>query len=225
MSYKNFFYFDIETASEYPTFSDFIKNDERGANLFSKKCENFRKYESGWEKPVDETYLEKASLYPEFSKIICLSWGMFTNEGEMKIGSIIDDDEIALLKRITKVFTRASDLRRTYCGFNVKQFDIPFIVKRIYKHNIELPISLNFLDLKPWELNVKDLYEVWKGTGKTSANLEEVCYCLNINSPKIIMSGENVHDYYWNRNDIKSISSYCEDDVVSIIEICKKLKL
>lgn len=222
--YKDYFFFDIETTSNYPSLFDFKLDDQRGAELFIKKCEKLKKYPSSeWVGlSCDQLYVEKSPLLPEFGKIICMSFGMFTND-QKHIMSIIDDDEKKLMEKISRVISKASNSKKKLCGFNIKSFDIPWVVRKLYKYEIDLPKILDFAGLKPWEIQVTDLLEIWKGTGKYNTTLDEVAYELNIDSPKKNISGENIHEYYWFKKDINSIMNYCEGDVDCIINITQKL--
>lgn len=225
MSYKNFFYFDIETTSKFPSFFDFGMDDPRGRDLFVKKYDSMKKFESDWNRPIEDVYIDKAPLLPEYGKIICMSFGMFTDSGEKKIMTIIEKDEKSTLEKMVKILNRANATKRYLCGFNIKYFDLPFIIKKLYKYDIEIPNSLNFIGVKPWEIFINDIYDIWKGLGRNGATLDEVTYELDIPSPKSIMNGEDVYNYYWEKRDTKSISQHCENDVEAIIQIAEKLKL
>ena len=224
MSYKNYFYFDIETTTKKQTFFDFRLDDERGGNLFLKKYETMKLVDSSWNKPIEDAFIDKAPLIPEYGKIICMSFGMFKDD-KKSIMTLVEDDEEALLRRIAKIFNRAGETKRFLCGFNIKIFDIPFLVKKFYKYEIEIPQCLNFIGAKPWEINVTDISDVWKGMGRNGSSLDEVTYELDIPSPKTIMNGNEVYDYYWDKKDTKSIIGHCEQDVDAIIQVTEKLKL
>lgn len=224
MAYKNFFYFDIETTSKSPTLFDLKLEDERGYDLFLRKYELMKKFDSDWNRPIEDVYVDKAPLLPEFGKIICMSFGLFKDDVKT-IMTIVEDDEETLMKRITKIFIRASETGKTLCGFNVKLFDLPFIIKKMYKYNIDIPLSLNFVNAKPWEIYIKDISDIWKGIGKSGASLDEVTYELDLPSPKKTMKGEEVHFYYWTKKDKKSIIDHCELDVAALIQVAEKLKL
>jgi len=222
--YKDYFFFDIETTSKKPTLMDLKLDDPYGAELFIKKCEKLKKYpNSEWvDIPCEDLYIEKSSILPEFGKIICMSFGMFSDD-QKHVMTIIEEDEEKLMQRIAKVFTRAG--KRRLCGFNIKSFDIPWIVRKLYKYNIDIPSNINFYGVKPWEMNIVDLLETWKGTGKYNMTLEEIAYDIGIENPKKLMSGNEVHEYYWFKKDIKSIMNYCESDINCIIQIADKLKM
>jgi len=223
MAYKNFFYLDIETTSKFSSIFDLKLDDERGYELFIKKCESMKKFDPEWNKPADELYIEKAPLLPEYGRIICMSFGMFTDE-KKNIMTIVEDDEEVLLRRVAKIITRAGQSKRPICGYNLKIFDIPWIIKKMYKYEIYVPLNLNFTILKPWEINVFDIADIWKGIGKSISSLDEVLYDLEIPSKKII-KGEDVQEFYWTKKDTKTIVAKCENDVNNIIQIAEKLKL
>lgn len=222
--YTNFFYFDIETTSKSPTLFDLKLDDERGHDLFVRKYEMMKKFDPEWNRPIEDVYMDKSPLIPEYGKIICMSFGMFKDD-KKNIMTIAEDDEETQLNRMTKVFNKASGNKKYLCGFNVKGFDIPFTIKKLYKYNIEIPYSLSFQNLKPWEINVTDISEIWKGIGKTGASLDEVTYELGLPSPKSTMKGEEVFNYYWNKRDMKSIITHCEKDVDALMSISQRLKI
>jgi len=222
--YTNYFYFDIETTTKSPSFFDFKLDDTRGAELFSRKKETYSRFDNEWSGDIDKIYMEKGPLLPEYSKIICMSFGIYKDD-ILKTGIIMGQSEDVLLKRMIRVFVRACELKKTFAGFNIRGFDIPFIIKKLYKYNIDIPTCLNYQGLKPWEINILDISETWKGLGKNGASLSEVAYELGIPEPKIQMQGEEVFDYYWNKKDLDSIAQKCESDVNTTIEIAKKLKI
>jgi hypothetical protein len=199
-------------------------DDVRGANLFVKKAEEIRKFDTGWSGELDDVFINKAPLLPEYGRIICMSFGMF-KDGELKTGVIVDSDEKEMLKRMVRVFSRAAELKRTYAGFNIKLFDLPFIIKKLYKYDIDVPICLDFRALKPWEIIMVDLMETWKGTGRYGSSLREVAYELNVAEPDTSMTGADIYDLYWNKKDITTIAKKCENDVIMSIEIAKILKI
>lgn len=221
--FKDFFFFDIETVSKYNTFFDFKLEDERGANLFFKRYEKMKLFEKDWDLPIDQVYQQKASLLPEYGKIVCLSFGIYSND-KKTIMTIIEEDEATLMLRIQKIFDRASKAKKYLCGFNIKSFDIPWIIRKMYKYNVDIPRCLNFNGLKPWEINITDLIEVWKGTGRNNSTLEEIVYDLDLSTNKTI-SSKDIHDYYWNKKDKNSIIAKCENDIDDMINMAERLNL
>jgi predicted PolB exonuclease-like 3'-5' exonuclease len=221
--YKDFFFFDIETVSKYNTFFNFKLEDERGAELFLKKYEKMKLFEKDWDLPIDQVYEQKASLIPEYGRIVCMSFGMFSND-KKTIMTIIEDDEDKLIERIQKIFDRASKAKKFLYGFSVKSFDIPWIVKKMYKYNVDVPRCLNFNGLKPWEISVTDLIDTWKGTGRNTSTLEEIVYDLGLPQGKTI-SSKDIHEYYWFKKDKTSIIAKCENDISDMINIAERLSL
>jgi hypothetical protein len=224
MAYKNFFFFDIETTSKSPSIFDLGMDDKVGAELFRKKYESMKRFDADWNRPIEDVYIDKAPLLPEFGRIVCMYFGMFTDD-KKHLMTLIEEDEEALMRRILKIFIKASQSKRFLCGFNIKAFDIPWIVKKMYKYDIDLPHCLNFATLKPWEINVHDISDIWKGLGKTTASLDEVAYDLGLLNQKKIMNGKEVYDFFWNKQDTTSIMKHCEEDVDTIISVAEKLKL
>lgn len=222
MDYKKLFYFDIETTSRYKSLFDFNLDDKRGHDLFLRKISTMKKFDNSWDQDPEQVYIEKSPLLPEFGKIICMSLGVHV-DNEIKIITIQDDDEKNIINRIIKAFIRASETKKYPCGFNIKGFDLPFIIKKIYQHELELPTCLNFNDLKPWEVNIIDLSDIWKGLGRNTTTLDEVTYMLNIESPKITMTGDEIYSYYWDENNIKLIVEHCEKDVYATIKVAEKI--
>lgn len=222
--YKDFFYFDIETTTKYKDIEDFQKNDLRGYNLFESKCISMGEYDTSWNKPLNLLYQSKASLFPEYGKIICMSFGVYKDD-KIEIRTIFDENEEVLLQKIQKVFIKLMTTNKRLCGFKIKSFDIPWLNRKMYKYGIDIPRIINFSGVKPWEIMAIDLYEIWKGNSNNGATLDEMTYELGIESPKKIMSGKDVYNFYWNHKDMNSIINYCESDVISMIETSKKLKI
>lgn len=221
MSYKKYFYLDIETTSKYQSIFDFRLDDEIGYDIFVKKYESMKRFDNDWNKPIEDVYVEKSPMIPEFAKIICVSFGLISGD---KVMTIYEDDEKKLMSKLHNVLEKASESKKILCGFNIKLFDVPFIIKKFYKHGFTLPQYINFVGLKPWEINILDVAEVWKGFGKNMSSLEEVMYELGIDNNGNI-NGSEVYDYYWNKKDKNSIIKHCEQDIHSVVEIVQRLNL
>ena len=222
--YKDLFYFDIETTTKYKDIVELEKLDPRGYSLFIKKCQSMKEFDISWNEPPKFLYSAKASLFPEYGKIICMSFGVFKDE-KIEIRTLIDENEEKLMQRIQNVFYKLMSTNKRLCGFKIKAFDIPWLNRKMYKYGIDIPRSINFSGLKPWEIVVTDLYEIWKGTSNNGTSLDEMTYELGIESPKKLMSGSDVYHYYWDHKDTESIINYCEADIMSMIESAKKLKV
>jgi hypothetical protein len=220
--YTDFFYFDIETTSKYPDLETLKRKDHRGYDLFLRKCEVFK---DEWKEPYEQLYPMKAPLMAEHGMIVCVSYGIFKN-GVSQIGSFLnrDGDEEALMNNIKKLFDSVGSKKRI-CGYNIKNFDIPWITKKFYKYGLEIPSNINTVDKKPWETWNLDIFDVWKSSGKiqrVNPSMDEVAYDLGIESSKNILNGSKVHEYYWLKKDYDAIMQYCELD---LIEITKRMML
>jgi len=217
--YTDFFFFDIETTSKYSDFKTLQLNDPIGAELFIKKCKRMSDFDDWKGKTVDELYIDKSPLLAEHGKIICLSFGMFKDNKPI-IRTLINDDEEVLMKDVKELFDKVN-FKRKICGYNIKNFDLPWIIRKLYKYDLDIPLNINVVNKKPWETGIIDIYSYFL----KYTSMDEVAYDLSIESSKKNLSGDKVHEYYWVRKDNKSIMNYCEQDVRVLIDIAQKIKL
>jgi len=220
---KNLFYFDIETTGRYPDYITFAKEDLRGAALFETKyLKKSLKDSASWPN-LEESYLKNATLLPEYGQIVCVSMAYYKNE-KLMMTSEHGDDEQQIVYNCASYFNKISDLNMTLCGFNIKGFDMPWMLKKFCKYGIPVPSVLNVFGKKPWEVNVLDLMDTWKGTAFESCTFDELCYMLEIPSPKEgAVRGSNLHKYYWDHLDTTEIAAYCERDVSCLVSAAEKL--
>ncbi len=219
MNYKNLFYFDIETVSKYKDAIEFESIDNRGYKLFLQKIKRKR-----WEGDINTLYIEKGPLIPEYGKIVCVSMAIYVKD-ELRIRSIYDNDEEVLIKKVHKTFSIIST--KTIlgsCGYHIKGFDIPWLNRKMMKYNLKIPNLLKTFNIKPWEMNVFDLAEIWRSNGTLEyVSFDEMLNELNIESPKTDISGGNVNKVYWEENNLIRIKTYCENDVIACVNTAKKL--
>ena len=223
MNYTDLVYFDIETAGEYPDLESFKESDIRGYDLFMRKLDRKSDQFTDWKEDPNIVYINKSPLMPEFGKIVCVSISFFSN-GEQKISSIYNETEDVIIKRVHQIFGKISNQTLLgLCGFFIKGFDIPWINRKMLKYGYHIPKVLKTFNVKPWEMNVVDLAEVWRCSGMLeSTSFDEMLFALDIESPKSIMAGKDVHNNYWN-NEIEKIKTYCEADVNACVEASKKI--
>jgi DNA polymerase elongation subunit (family B) len=217
ISPNNMLYFDIETCGQYKDYSDFLEKDPIGAKLFENKY-NKRKSTNKWIETIDVEYLNRCSLMPQFGKICCISFGYVSNL-KVKIFSYSSNDESEIILKSKKVFNKANDMQWTICGYNLKNFDIPWVNHKFIKYGLNIPHILSTMNKKPWEYNIFDIYEYWNSGNADYISLDETCYELGVESPKQIMKGSDVHHYFWNESKLDLIENYCELDVKSCIDI------
>ncbi len=175
-------------------------------------------------------FIEKAGVYSEFAKVVCIVVGSLQLEGEnwkMRLKTLANDDEKVLLKDyydvINRFANRYPDLK--FCGHNIKEFDIPFLCRRILVNGLPLPECMNLSGKKPWEVNHYDTLELWKfGDYKNYTSLALLATILGIPSPKDDMDGSMVGKVYWEEKDLQRIARYCAQDVYTTMRVFLRLK-
>ena len=213
------FHFDIETAGQFKSYDDFLDSDERGARLFMSKYEKMNwqdKYSD-----INEAYIENAGIISTYGRIVCISFGYESN-GEKHIRSFYGDDERDIVESFNNLLKKIETKGFNLCGFRINHFDIPWVLHKLHKYEIE-PASMIYLyDKKPWDLRVTDMSDDWKQKFAWAFSFDEMCYELGVKSPKDIINGSDVHKYYWSGR-VEDVKTYCEKDVSSSIDASKKL--
>lgn len=209
-------FLDIETVPEEENWSALSKVTQE---LFEKKTRYQRKEGS----PIEEFY-ERAGIWAEFGKIICISVGYFvvvTNKKQLRLTSFFGDDERQILIDF-KVLLNTHFVKKSnvLCAHNGKEFDFPFIARRMIVHQIELPRKLNLFGKKPWEVPHLDTLEMWKfGDYKHYTSLKLLTAILGIPSPKDDIDGSEVAAVYYKEKNLQRIVSYCEKDTIAVAQI------
>ncbi|NVO19396.1 MAG: 3'-5' exonuclease [Bacteroidetes bacterium] len=214
----NILFLDIETVPEQPAYESL---DSRMAKLWDKKSERIRQMESD----TPGSLYMRAGIYAEFGKIICISVGSFRKE-EFRIKSFADEDERVLLSNfaqmLTTYFNRQEHL---LCAHNGKEFDFPFIARRMLVNGVRIPSILDLSGKKPWEVNHLDTMELWKfGDFKNYTSLDLLAAIFNIQTPKDDIDGSMVGKVYWEEHDLKRIISYCCKDVLTVAQIIRRYR-
>ena len=220
IDYSKILFFDIETVPLSYHFSDM---DERGKELWDKKSK-FLQERDGL--TPEETY-EKAGIYAEFSKVVCISMGFITQkdgEEQVRIKSIFSKDEKELLQEFINLLdSYYSSPEYMLCAHNGKEFDIPFLCRRILINEMKLPFLLNIAGKKPWEIKHLDTMELWKfGDFKNYTSLNLLTYVFNIPTPKDDIDGSMVAKVFYEDDNLERIVTYCEKDVVATIQLFRK---
>jgi len=220
-------FLDIETVGGCKDYETCKKSNPKVAKQFIKYFDWFQKrFPEDSQSSLDEIFSKRTALVPEFAKIVCVSVAFITDKDEIKTQSFSGDDEKQLLKDCQKLLDRCGKLDFYLCGHNLKNFDIPMLAKRMIINGIMPPSILPSYDTKPWEIKAIDTKEIWQYGAYTSiGSLDLLCSTMDIPTPKEgEVTGEGVHDAYWNKNMLKEIVEYCEKDVKVLIDIIKKLK-
>lgn len=215
---ENILFIDIETV---PMASKYDELDENFKSLWDKKSVYLSK--SNEDNP--STLFERAGIYAEFGKIVCISAGRVQND-EIKTKSYYSDNEKKLLQEFAddlSIFTR--NIPNLYlCAHNGKEFDFPYIIRRMIINQIPIPYILNTRNKNRYELPFIDTMEMWKfGDYKHFTSLALLCELFGIPTPKDDIDGSEVARVYYEENDLERIKFYCEKDVTALIEVYKML--
>ena len=208
-------FLDVETAPLVYKYTDL---DVNMRNFWDNK---FR-YQPA-ESP--EIQYKKAGIYAEFSKVICVSVGFF-NEETFRIKSFFNDSEKELLNDFSALLKKHYNTKsHLLCAHNGKEFDFPFLCRRMLINDVKLPKILNLAGKKPWEVNHMDTMELWKfGDYKNYTSLNLLATIFNIPTPKDDIDGSDVARVYWEEKDIKRIVNYCQKDVITVAQLFLKFK-
>ena len=219
-------FIDIETVGVSSNYENFKKDYPELHFQFVNYLDWFKKrFPEDEEKSLDEIFVNRAALVPEFCKIVCVSVGFLDPKGDIKKQSFFGSDETQLLKDVNSLLNRVDKLGFILCGHNLKNFDIPVLAKRMLVNGI-LPSSiLPSYDTKPWEIKAIDTKEIWQyGQFGAISSLELMCVSLGVESSKNMeVTGNKVHESFWLENKYKEIQEYCEKDVEVLIKVMIKL--
>ncbi|MEM9737794.1 MAG: 3'-5' exonuclease [Bacteroidota bacterium] len=220
-SFQNPLFIDIETV---PAVGHFDQLSASMQALWKKKAAIL-----GYQTEEEQVtaYFEKAGIFAEFGKIVAIVVGYITpidtGKNQLLIKSIAEHDEYILLSNFVsmiKCFPRSLN----FCGHNIKEFDIPYLCRRMIVHDIALPSSLDIAGKKPWEVNHIDTLEMWKfGDRKAYTSLNLLAHLLGIPSSKESMDGSEVTHYYYTKQDLASITKYCIQDVIVTVQVYRKI--
>lgn len=217
---EHILFLDIETV---PELENFNLLDEEKKYLFENKTQYMRK-----EDDTPETFYERAGIWAEFGKIICISVGYFTLKGDIRNFRVTSfhGEEKQLLKEFSNLINQYFNQPQfVLCGHNAKEFDFPFIARRMLIHQLPLPEKLNLFGKKPWEVPHLDTMELWKfGDYKHFTSMRLLTNVLQIPSPKDDIDGSEVAYVYYIEKDIDRIIRYCEKDVIAVAQVVLRLR-
>ncbi len=215
-------FLDVETV---PAFSSLEDLNDEGKELWAKKA--FQLSRQSEDIDVSEWYSSKAGIFAEFGKIICISVGYVLlgsgNKVNVRLKSFAGDDEHEILTSFAQLLeTYFNDPAKYYlCGHNIKEFDIPYLSRRMLVHKVRLPVLLNISGKKPWQVEyLLDTMEMWKfGDYKNYTSLRLLSHLFGIPSPKDDIDGSQVAEVYYMEKDMDRIVKYCERDVLTVIKL------
>lgn len=218
---KNILVLDIETVSQQPNYTDL---DEEWQELWNKKTNLI----NAQEKTPAQVY-DRAAIYAEFGKIVCIGLGVFyaeNQETKLKVKAISGDNEKEILEEFAHLLnSKFNTSNHILAAHNGKEFDFPFICRRMLINGLQIPAILDIAGKKPWEINHLDTMELWKfGDYKNYTSLNVLAKCFGIPSPKDDIDGSLVGYTYWQQNDLQRIATYCKKDIVTTAQILMKYK-
>lgn len=220
LNLENILFLDIETV---PEFSSYDELSEEKKTLWELKSQYQRKDEF-----TAKEFYDRAGIWAEFGKIVCISVGYFVlkeNNRSFRTTTFHGEEKKLLQdfkELLNNYFYQAQHL---LCAHNGKEFDFPYIARRMLIHSIELPSKLDLFGKKPWEVPHLDTLELWKfGDYKHYTSLKLMTHVLGVPSPKDDIDGSQVRDVFYEENNVLRIVSYCEKDVVAIAQIFLKLR-
>lgn len=211
-------FLDIETVPQCADWGD-VSEEEK--ILWDKKT----KVQRGEEVSAEDFYGNRAGVMAEFGKIICISVGMMDKNNQLKIKSFYGDDEAELLVEFGKIFNNQRLYNVLLCAHNGKEFDFPWIARRMLILGIEPPVPFQMFGKKPWEIPHLDTMELWKfGDWKSFISLELMAYIFGVPTPKDDIDGSMVAEIYYREKDLLRIVKYCEKDVLTLANIFRKMR-
>jgi 3'-5' exonuclease len=219
---NNILFLDIETVPQYSSYQQLpeewkqLWDIKAGYLIRNKEDETF------------ETIYPRAGIYAEFGKIICISCGIVHGSGDQKkisLKSFAGDNEALVLHGFADMLKKwTANEQRYLCAHNGKEFDFPYLCRRMIINNIPIPSLLSMAGKKPWEVNHLDTMELWKfGDFKNYTSLNLLAHTLGIPTPKDDIDGSLVWEVYWKDKDLQRIVTYCQKDVVTVIQVLLRM--
>ncbi len=223
---KEILFIDIETVPIVPEFN--ILSEAMQAE-WAKKSKSIKGNPDLQPEP-SALFHDRAGIYSEFAKVVCIGFGSLQRHDDkwtMRLKSLVNDNEQILLADFCELLTKFTAVNKDmkFCGHNIKEFDIPFLCRRMVINNIQLPQSMQMMGKKPWEVTHLDTMDMWRfGDYKNFTSLSLLATILGIPSPKSDMDGSMVAEAYWKDKTLTRIGSYCLQDVLTSAKVYLRLK-
>ncbi len=214
LNLENILFLDIETVPQYATYQDV---PERFRKLWDEKAVRLKPPDSS---DTPEDLYRRAGIYAEFGKIICISAGYITGS-QFRVKSFYGDDEKELLNDFANMLNRHFNTNQhLLCAHNGKEFDFPYIARRMLINKLTLPEILNLQGKRPWEVQHLDTMDLWRfGDYKSYTSLSLLTAVFDIPTPKDDIDGSMVYDIYWKEQDIERIVTYCQKDTLAVAQL------
>ncbi|MCS6928876.1 MAG: ribonuclease H-like domain-containing protein [Saprospiraceae bacterium] len=220
---NNILFLDIETA---PIASTYDELSDELQELWAHKVRSLRRQPEVEEEIIAHDFEQRAGIYAEFGKIICISVGVLrqiNGDQRLRLKSFYSHTEADVLQGFSELLEQkfSDPSRFALCGHNIREFDVPYICRRLVVNQLPLPRLLDIAGMKPWETkHLLDTMEMWKfGDVKSFTSLRLLAAVLGFPSPKDDIDGGDVSRVYWEDRDLERIASYCEKDVVAAVQL------
>lgn len=212
---ENILFLDIETVPIHYHYNELSETEKE---LWDKKWFYLKDN-------TPEEHYSKAGIYAEFAKVICIGLG-YISEGKFRTKTIAGDNEKEILIEFSKLLQDYFNTKEHYlCAHNGKEFDYPFLCRRMLVHKMALPKIMQLQGLKPWEVKHIDTMEMWRfGDVKNFTSLNLLAHIFNIPSPKDDIDGSQIAKVYYEEKNIERIKTYCIKDVITLARIYQSLK-
>ena len=227
MKLEKILFIDVETA---PQVGSFEEMPEELAHLWAEKVEQLKKRipERYTAENAAEANFQEAGIFAEFGRIVCISVGYIYNKGAercFRVKSFCGEDEKQILTEFSALVRRfCTDGESNVCGHNIKEFDVPYISRRMLILGLPLPDILNVMGKKPWECKFLDTLEMWKfGDFKHYTSLKLLCAVFGVPTSKDDIDGSQIAEVFYREKNITRISTYCEKDVVATMQVFMRM--
>lgn len=222
ISLRNILFIDIETVPQSPEYEGLETNRRE---LWDDKAKWLVKEEQG-----PEDVYQRAGIYAEFGKVICISAGFIhfkeDKKREFRIRSFYGHEEEKLLREFANLLTKFySDSNKVLCAHNGKEFDFPYLCRRMLVNGIKIPDILDLAGKKPWDVGHLDTMHLWRfGDYKHYTSLKLLATILNIPAPKEDIEGKDIARVYWQEKNLERIVEYCQQDTLAVAQLMLRYK-
>jgi predicted PolB exonuclease-like 3'-5' exonuclease len=215
-------FLDIETVPQYASY-DCLPEEAR-AFWNKKACQIIKDKEV----ETPESVYPKAGMFAEFGRIVCISVGIICGTGvdkKLVIKSFCCEEEKDILVGFCELLQKWSGQEKVMCAHNGKEFDFPFLCRRMIINKMPIPQMLQVAGKKPWEICHLDTMELWKfGDHKNYTTLNLLAYSFGIATPKDDIDGSMVWKVYWDEHDLTRIVTYCQKDVITVAQVYLRMQ-
>jgi DNA polymerase elongation subunit (family B) len=220
---RDILFLDIETVGASETFSEL---GERFKTLWARKAAFFKREEG---QTAEDLFAQRAGIYSEFGKVIVVAIGRYfdTENGELgfKTKYFASENEKEVLENFRIMLEKQDPVNTRLCAHNGREFDFPYLCRRMLINDMMPPALLNQTGRKPWDVTHLDTMDMWKfGDFKNYTSLDLLAALFNVETSKGVMDGSMVNEVFYKDKDLEKIAEYCVGDVVAIGQIYLKLK-